>query len=142
LLLDARAGMKGRCYCGRIEYALSAEPLYRAQCHCRPCQHFTGGHPQIAMGFPAAAFRYVKGDPAAYQRPDLPSPVRREFCRDCGVHLVARSPALPDVVLVRPGTLDDPSVCGLPEIVVFTGQKQSFHQVPDGVPAYEGLPDG
>lgn len=130
----------GRCYCGEVEYAIAAEPQFRAQCHCRQCQYFTGGHPQISMAFPGTAFSYRKGTPATYARPDLADPVRREFCSECGVHLAAWSPALPGTVLLCPGTLDDPSLCGAPEIVVFTAEKQSFHQIPEGVPAYERLP--
>lgn len=134
------AEIMGRCYCGEIEYAITADAVFRAQCHCRQCQYFTGGHPQIAMGFPEGAFRYSGAAPAAYSRPDLEQAVRREFCPRCGVQLVARSPALPDVVLVRPGTLDDPSLCGLPDIVVFTSESQAFHRLPEGVPAHERLP--
>ena len=136
------SSIKGRCYCGDVEYTISASPLFRAQCHCRPCQYFTGGHPQIAMAFPAAAFHYSRGSASTYARPDLAQAVQREFCPRCGVHLAARSPGLPDAVLVRPGTLDDPSLCGRPEVVIFTEEMQSFHQLPEGVPAYERLPTG
>ena len=136
------SSITGRCYCGEVEYTIAASPLFRAQCHCRPCQYFTGGHPQIAMGFRESAFRYCKGSASAYARPDLEHAVQREFCSRCGVHLVARSPALPDTVLVRPGTLDDPSLCGRPEVVIFTSEMQSFHQLPEGVPSHERLPTG
>ena len=130
----------GGCYCGELRYAISTEPLFRAQCHCRQCQYFTGGHPQVAMAVARSGFSYTVGRPAAYTREDLESPATREFCGNCGVHVAARTPALPDAVLIRPGTLDDPSIFGRPEIAVFAAEKQVFHHVPDDVPCFDGIP--
>ena len=130
----------GGCYCGQLRYEISSEPLGRAQCHCRQCQYFTGGHPQVAMAVPRDAFRYSAGTPTRYTRADLENPVTRHFCPACGVHLVAESPALPDALLVRPGTLDDPDLFGRPQIAVFTREKRLFHHVPDEVPSFADVP--
>ena len=132
--------LTGRCYCGRVRYELAAAPLFRAQCHCREGQYFTGGHPHVGMAFPKAAFRYTQGEPKRFRRNDIPNAVTREFCPECGTHLLGLTPPLPDVVLIQPGTLDDPSQFGLPDIAVFTREKQSFHHVPDGIPTFETIP--
>jgi hypothetical protein len=44
------------------------------------------------------------------------------------------------VALLKVGTLDDPSVFGGPQMAIFTIDKQSFHQLPDGVPSFERTP--
>ena len=38
------------------------------------------------------------------------------------------------------GTLDDPSVFGTPQMAILTAEKQIFHQLPPGVPAFERGP--
>jgi hypothetical protein len=47
---------------------------------------------------------------------------------------------LPGAVLIKVGTLDDPSVFGAPQMVIFSADKQSFHHVPEGVAAFERTP--
>jgi len=37
-------------------------------------------------------------------------------------------------------TLDDPSLYGSPQMAIFTIDKQAFHHIPDGMPAFERLP--
>ena len=89
---------------------------------------------------PATGFTYTKGAPKGFQRKDIPNAVTRELCPDCGTHLITRTPALPGVALVKVGTLDDPSVFGAPQMVIFTVDKQPFHHLPEGVPAFERTP--
>jgi hypothetical protein len=132
--------IEGGCYCKALRYVAEGEPLFKGQCHCRECQYVSGGHPNATMGMPAATFSYTKGTPRTFARKDLPNPVTREFCGECGTHILARSPALAGAVLLKVGTFDDPSVYGGPQMVIFTCDKQSFHHVPAGVPAFERVP--
>lgn len=131
----------GRCYCGALRYESEGEPLFKGQCHCRECQYISGGHPNVVIGMPESGFRYTKGSPKQFRRSDLENPVTREFCADCGTHILTRAPGLPGAVLIKVGTLDDPSVFGAPGMVIFTVDKQSFHHVPEGVPTFERMPN-
>jgi hypothetical protein len=73
----------------------------------------------------------------------LPSPVTREFCPECGTQLATRAPGMPGAVMLKVGTLDDPAKdFREPQMVTFTCDKQPFHTVPDGVPAFERTPGG
>jgi hypothetical protein len=91
------------------------------------------------MLMPADGFRYTKGAPKTYRRPDKTDAVTREFCAECGTHLITRRPGLPPVVL-KIGTLDDPSVYRGAQMAIFTAEGQPFHLIAGGVPAFEGLP--
>jgi len=64
--------------------------------------------------------------------------VTREFCPDCGTHLVTR-PQRP-VVVVKVGSLDEPRQYGGPEVAIYMIDRQPFHQMPDGMPTFERLP--
>ncbi|HJQ83380.1 MAG TPA: GFA family protein [Candidatus Binatia bacterium] len=132
--------LEGGCYCGSVRYQAEGDALFKGQCHCRECQYISGGHPNLVIGMPAPGFSYVKGKAKGFSRKDLADPVTREFCAECGTHLLSRTPRLPGGVLIKVGTLDDPSVFGGPDMVIFTVDKQRFHHVPDGVPAFERLP--
>ena len=63
----------------------------------------------------------------------------REFCPECGTHLVTKVPGLPAVVL-KVGTFDDPALFD-PQMAIYTVDKQAFHHVPDGMPSFERLPE-
>ena len=94
---------EGGCYCGAVRYTCEGDPLVKAQCHCRECQYLTGGAPNMFVAMPEDGFVYVKGEPKQFSRSDLERPVTREFCPECGTHLLTRSPARPGAVIVKVG---------------------------------------
>lgn len=132
--------VEGGCYCGAVRYRTTGDPLLKGQCHCRECQYIAGGSPNVVMGMPEAGFAYTVGEPKAFRRSDLASPVTREFCGECGTHLLTRAPGLPGVVLLKVGTLDDPGVFGGPQMAIFTAEAQPFHRIPEGVATFERTP--
>ena len=131
--------LEGGCYCGRLRYASQGKPLLKGQCHCRVCQRFSGGAANLFMMMPAAGFRWTKGAPKAFAHPGLDKPVTREFCAHCGTHLINRPPGL-DAVILKVGTLDDPTLFGAPRIAMFVAQKAAFHHVPHDLLTFEGMP--
>jgi hypothetical protein len=44
--------LEGGCYCGNVRYVADGEPLMKAQCLCRECQHITGGTPNVFVAMP------------------------------------------------------------------------------------------
>src|SRR5215475_9548423 len=104
---------EGGCYCGAVRYAIDGEPMLKAQCHCRECQYITGGAPNMFMAVPPDAFKYTKGTPKHLKRP-----VTREFCAECGTHLVTR----PNRPIVEASDLDhdDPKVNDTPTTAIYT----------------------
>lgn len=132
--------VEGGCYCGAVRYVAEGEPILKAQCHCRECQYIAGGAPNMFMLMPPAGFAYTKGTPKKFSRSDLENPVTREFCAECGTHLLTRRPGL-DAMILKVGTFDDPvSMYGAPKMAIFTVDKQPFHQIPEGIPAFERMP--
>jgi hypothetical protein len=131
--------LEGGCYCGEVRYAAEGEPMMKAQCHCRECQYISGGAPNMFVALPADGFGYTKGAPKQFTRSDLERAVTREFCPTCGTHLVTRVPGLP-MAVVKVGTFDDPSLFGQPQMAIYTIDKQAFHQILEGIPAFERLP--
>ena len=131
--------LEGGCYCGELRYKAEGKPMLKAQCHCRECQYISGGAPNMFVLMPPDGFSYTKGTPKKFMRSDLEGAVTREFCAECGTHIVTRPPSVPGVVL-KVGTLDDPTLFGAAQIAIYTVDKQAFHQIPEGMPAFERLP--
>ncbi len=131
--------LQGGCYCKALRYEAEGEPMMKAQCHCRECQYLTGGSPNVFIAMPTAGFKYTTGECKQFSRSDLERPVTREFCSNCGTHVVTRAPGFP-AVIIKVGSLDDPKQYGDPQMAIYTIDQQSFHQIPSGMKAFERLP--
>ena len=130
--------LEGGCYCGEVRYVAEGDPVMQAQCHCRECQYITGGAPNMFLAAPISGFSFTKGTPKQFARKDLERPVTREFCPECGTHLTNVARGLP-AVIVKVGTLDDPKQF-MPQVAIYTIDRQPFHQIPEGMPTFERLP--
>jgi hypothetical protein len=131
--------LEGGCYCKSLRYVAEGEPMMKAQCHCRECQYITGGGPNYFIAMPVNSFKYTKGAPKQFARKDLERPVTREFCAECGTHVVTRPQGFP-AVIVKVGTLDDPKQFDGPKLAIYTVDKQHFHEIPQSLPTFERLP--
>lgn len=132
--------VEGGCYCGQVRYEVEGDALFKAQCHCRECQYISGGSPNVTMGMPEATFKYTKGEPKQFKRTDIDPAVTREFCPNCGTAILSRAPGAPGMVLLKVGTMDDPSQFDGPQVAIYLCDKQPFHLVPEGIPAFDKLP--
>ena len=130
--------LTGGCYCGALRFEISGEIPMRGLCFCQTCQKISGGAGNLFIGILANDFRYTQGEPSRFAL-EGGTPAR-EFCGKCGVHIAARSPKLPEGLIVKVGALDDPSLFGGPDMVFWTKEKQNFHLVPDGIAAFATLP--
>ena len=131
--------LSGRCYCGDIQYEINGELQASFQCHCRECQYITGGNANTVMVFSEDDFQFTKGKPSVFARKDLETPVKRFFCDKCGTAIGTRSPARPGSMIVKVGTLDDPSTFKS-QAAIFTIDKQEYHHIEEGLPAFEKRP--
>lgn len=129
---------EGGCYCGAVRYRAEGEPILKGECFCRECQYISGGNSNLVMAMPTEGFTITKGETKAFARADLEQGVSREFCPTCGTHMITRAPGFPAGVLIKIGTLDDPSLFGGPSMACFTRDKFPHHRLPNDIPVFEG----
>ena len=129
----------GGCYCGEVRYAIDGDSVAAIQCHCRECQYFTGGQVNTVMFFSKKDFIYTQGIPKKFARSDIDNPVIRQYCGNCGTSIGNESRSRPDTMIIKVGTLDDPSIF-MPETAIFTCDMQDFHSIPQGIPSYDKRP--
>ena len=132
----------GGCYCGAIRYEITAAPMLKAQCHCRECQHNSGGGANVFGVYPDTGFRYVKGEPQRFQRSDLANAVTREFCGTCGSPLVSRAPhVIPNASIVKIGSMDNGARdYGKPDMAIFCCDQSPWNAVAEGLPRFDKMP--
>jgi hypothetical protein len=101
----------GRCLCGRVTYRAEAAPVLQLACHCTDCQRQTGGPFTVVVGVPRAAFT-VEGDTLSSFTTigeDHGGETQRNFCTACGAPVFSISSVVPELALIKAGSLDDPS---------------------------------
>jgi hypothetical protein len=103
------AQIVGGCLCGLVRYSTDAEPSFVSVCHCADCQKFSGSAFATVIGVPAPALK-VAGRLKTFTKPgDSGKPMHRRFCPVCGSGVMDEADALPGMVMLYAGTLDDRS---------------------------------
>jgi|SRR3954447_4651394 hypothetical protein len=135
------AKISGHCLCGQVTYSADGEPIAQAICHCTNCQRQTGTAFSVVIGVPTAGFNVEGASLAAF--PTMGeihgTQTMRHFCSACGSPIYSSVEALPDVVFVKAGTLDDASWLE-PNAEVWTRSAQPWTPHLDGAVQFERMP--
>lgn len=100
----------GGCFCGDIRYRVTARPFGQANCHCRACQHATGGAFAGVVLVPTEALT-ITGEYSEYTGlGDSGHKVSRGFCPRCGTTLFARTTRIKTMRPIYAVTLDRPEL--------------------------------
>ena len=133
--------LTGRCLCGGVTYTADAEPIAQAVCHCTNCQRQTSSPFSVVVGVPRDAFE-VQGDTlASFSTPadGRDDETERNFCSACGSPLFSITPAAPQFVFIKAGSLDDSSWLE-PGLEVWTRSAQPWSPHFEDVPQLERGP--
>ena len=126
--------LSGGCACGAVRYACTAEPMFALNCHCRDCQRETGSAYAPILAVPSAAFAVTHGSPAYFDvTADSGYVTRRAFCARCGSTLFGEPGSRTDMVTIRAGNLDDPSIFR-PTRNVFVASAQPWDHMDPALP--------
>jgi hypothetical protein len=124
---DAAKRITGRCMCGNLNYTADADPVVQAVCHCTDCQRQTGSPFTVLVGVPRSALT-VEGDTLGSfttTGEDHGGQTQRNFCTACGAPVFSVAAVLPDLALLKSGSLDDSSWLE-PAIEVWTSSAQPW----------------
>jgi hypothetical protein len=131
--------MQGGCLCGKVRYTIAGDPAFAGVCHCKNCQKESGAAFAVVIGMPKAALN-VTGTMKTYNdRGDSGQPVFRKFCPECGSPILSEVALMPDMVIVKAGTLDDTSSLQ-PAMHIFCASKQNWTAIPEGAKTFPGMP--
>jgi len=110
----------GGCLCGKVRYSIDADaPMAARVCWCRVCQYVGAGTGTANAVFPKDKTT-VTGALSAYDNlAQSGNHMRRSFCPACGTPLFSEASERPQAIVVRIGSLDDPSAVA-PQMTIWT----------------------
>ena len=132
---------EGACQCGRIRYRIVSAPLMTLVCHCQDCQKLSSSAFSVTMILSRDAFELTDGELREWRRPtDAGGVAVCWFCPDCGNRIFHENPEMPEIVRLKPGTLDDTSVLE-PAVHVWTCREQPWLERYAALPKIDRQPD-
>ena len=101
--------MSGGCLCGQVRYTAEGDAVFTAVCHCKNCQKQAGTAFTVVVAVPRPALSVQGTMKTFHDTGESGKPVERHFCPDCGSPVISDVKAMPDILFIKAGTLDDTS---------------------------------
>lgn len=132
------AKFSGGCVCGAVRYECDADPTIMFKCHCRDCQHVSGGGYAAVLLFPRNDLRFIKGALQQYATQSLAGGENvRSFCAKCGSRISGGKS--PDSIGILAGSLDDPRLF-VPTMDIHVADAQPWDLLDPATRKFEGYP--
>lgn len=129
----------GGCQCGQVRYELTEEPVRVIACHCRNCQKQSGSAFGLSMRVKVDSLK-VRGRINRFSwTTDSGNTTTGCFCPDCGGRIYNIPGSAPDLLTLKPGTLDDTSWVK-PTLMVWLKRKLGWVPIPDGMATHDTQP--
>ncbi|MBS0362579.1 MAG: GFA family protein [Proteobacteria bacterium] len=122
---------QGGCGCGQVRWRATAAPINVRLCHCRQCQHATGG-PYFARALYNDADGERSGETTRWASSHR---LYRLSCARCGAPVFAEPQDGPWIAVAL-GSLDDAEALR-PGSHIWVSEKLSWVVIDDGLPQFE-----
>ncbi|KAL5349984.1 hypothetical protein ACLOAV_005020 [Pseudogymnoascus australis] len=99
----------GSCWCGKLQYEISGEPVGKATCHCLTCRKITGSAFSLNAIFPKDAVKVASGTHKTFTKAhENGMVITITFCPECAttIYKEADEVAFKDKVILQTGTLN------------------------------------
>jgi hypothetical protein len=134
------APFEGGCRCGAVRYRCATEPARVVHCFCTDCQKLSGAQMSTNLLVPKPSLHVTHGTAAWYVTTgDSGKSVRRHFCAACGSALWSEPELLPELAVVKAGSLDDSSWVR-PQACIYVASAPAWAAMPEGLPRFERMP--
>lgn len=125
--------LTGHCLCGAVSYRCAADPLMTLMCHCDDCQRASGSPFSLNVVVPKAALE-LEGEASLkrYETVGSDTGAKREraFCATCGSTMFTFLGDMPDLAVLKAGTLDDRSQI-VPQVEIWATRAHAWLSADD-----------
>jgi hypothetical protein len=122
------------CFCGKVHFALSGEPVVMGYCHCESCRRWSASPVNAFAMWPLDHLQVVQGEELVCTFSKTPQALRK-WCKVCGGHLFTEHPGM--------GLTDVPAAAveGLAfRPTLHVNYKEAVLPIRDGLPKLSDLP--
>ena len=131
----------GSCQCGDVKYEVTDKPLLTVAFHCKDCQKLSTSAFSISMILNRSGFKILSGELKSWKRTTAAGGIAIcWFCPSCGNRIFHENPEMPNLIRLKPGTLEDTSVLE-PQAHVWTCREQRWLSRFTELPKFERQPD-
>ena len=132
----------GGCACGALRYETSSEPIVEIHCQCRDCQKRSGTGHSSYLTFAKRAEMTITGEAKEWRvAGDSGNEKIHAFCPVCGTPVYLLFVAMPDLIAVHAGSLDEPGRF-VPQVLTYRVRGLAWDTIDPSLPAFERMPAG
>lgn len=132
--------IKGRCYCGEIQFEITPPTKMFSHCHCESCRRSHGAAFVSWTSVPNEQFELTLGKDRVSSYESSPGIVW-QFCKKCGSSIFQKTRHSPNVTYVVAASLID-AIDRKPEGHMSFEEKVSWLDVNDELPKYREKTSG
>lgn len=125
----------GRCLCGDITFEYSGPLGPIALCHCSQCRRAHGSAFSASAPIQKARFQFLSGEDLITEYESRPGKYRA-FCCQCGSQLYSRVDAIPGILRLRIGVINE-LLDKKPAQHVYVGSKSDWFEITDTISQYD-----
>ncbi|SFR75554.1 Uncharacterized conserved protein [Marinobacter daqiaonensis] len=127
--------LTGQCLCGGITFQYTGPLGPIDLCHCSQCRRAHGSAFSASAPVQKMHLSFTSGEALVTEYESRPGKYRG-FCGRCGSQLYSRLDAIPGILRLRVGVINEPLGKG-PSAHVYTGSKSDWFTITDDLPQYE-----
>lgn len=130
----------GGCACGAVRYATNSDPVFQNHCQCRDCQTRSGTGHGSYLTFAQRTEMKITGEAKTWRvAGDSGNDKIHAFCPACGTPIYLTFAAMPDLIAVHAGSLDDPGQFE-PHVVTYGMRAHAWDTMDPALPKFERMP--
>ncbi len=116
--------------------------MFQNHCQCRDCQRRSGTGHGSYLTFPRRAEVAISGETVGWRvAGDSGNEKIHAFCPICGTPVFLTFAAMPDLIAVHAGSLDDTGLFA-PQVVTYASRGPSWDGIDPALPAFARMPQG
>lgn len=130
----------GGCACGAVRYRTTASPVFENHCQCRDCQRRSGTGHGSYMTFADRRDVTITGEARIWEvEADSGNRKAHAFCPVCGTPVYLTFSAMPALIAIAAGSLDDPGQFE-PKVITYGMRAHAWDAMDPSLAVFDRMP--